>query len=130
MTTPLPFTVRLRSASVAHFGEAILSFPLLVSDSAPRGDERLPLAAVCILSRTLDTTSSVEIQPIPPAEVLAAVLPHAYCFSLRDLERKRRMMQNYLKLSIHVPVLSVRFQPGLAQLDTVLDAIDQALNEP
>ena len=63
------------------------------------------------------------------SDVISAVLTHAYCFTLEDRERKRRMMNHYLGLVATVPIFDVCLQSGLANLPAILDAIGQALGE-
>jgi hypothetical protein len=52
-------------------------------------------------------------------------LTHAYCFSLRHLERKRQMLQSYLALVTKVPIFELCFQTGIESLPKVLDCIEQ-----
>ena len=41
------------------------------------------------------------------------MLAHAYCFSLREPERRRRMVERYLDLTTRVPVFEIRVESGL-----------------
>jgi len=115
-TVPLPFRANLRPASSSFFGS---SEPALVTP-APA-----PLAAVCVLVReTAAEKPVVSLSRLSPVVALSALLPHAHCFSLRNRERKRRMIENYLALAARVPVFEVRFQEGFDRLETVLDVLD------
>ncbi len=130
---PLPFRIRLRPASVAFFGESS-SIPQsdfdVASAAPPPAMDPLPLLAVCVLKRssTLGTGIAFESERLFSAAALAAVLPHSYCFTLRDPAGKQRMMKHYLDLVSMVPVLEVRFQTGLENLPTILDGIELAVS--
>lgn len=126
-TTQLPYAIRLRPESAAYFGRSA-SIGLVQGETAPRA-ATLPLAAVCILSRLPENSDTpIEIEQLRAAAALTTLLPHAYCFSLRNVERKKQMMQNYMALAAKIPVFAVRFQHGLVHLPTTLDAIEQVLS--
>jgi hypothetical protein len=120
----LPFEIRLRPASAEWFEVNTASGPTITDDVATA-----PLAAVCVLRRNDDTGVPVVVTRLSSAAAFAAVLTHAYCFTLEDRERKRRMMSHYLGLVATVPIFDVCFQSGLANLPAILDAIEQALGE-
>jgi len=63
------------------------------------------------------------------AAAFAAVLAHAYCFTLQDGKRKRRMIWNYLDLVGKIPIFDICFQPGLENLPAILDTIEGVLEE-
>ena len=86
----------------------------------------VPLAAVCLLERG-DSSEVVGIQRLSPIRAFPAVLSHAYCFSLQDMERKQRMMHAYLALVREVPVCTVRFSGGIEKLPQILDGIEQEI---
>ncbi len=67
------------------------------------------------------------VRRLPLPRAFAAVLANACCFSLREEERKRRMMHHYLELTARVPVWEVRFRPGLERLPAILDGIERAV---
>ncbi|MBN2303395.1 MAG: hypothetical protein JXQ72_02885 [Anaerolineae bacterium] len=127
-TTQLPFAIRLRPESASFFGRST-EIDLVRTGTAPAAVE-MPLAAVCALARLPEDQESppVEIRRIRAAEALTTLLTHAYCFSLRDVERKKLMMQNYMALAVNVPVLEVRFRRGLDHLPAILDAIEQVVS--
>lgn len=118
---PLPFRIRLRPPSAAHFG-----VPAWSPDGHPAGGRSAPLGAVCVLERA----SVTEVRRIPPAQAFSAVLPHAYCFSLADQDRRRAMMRHYLDLVARVPVYAVRYPAGLAHVPVIANAIEQTLPWP
>jgi len=125
---PLPFTIRLRPSAAALFrGVLAVTDATLHSDSAEI--KPAPLAAVCVLERADDLRRAVKIERLRPAPAFPAVLAHAYCFSLRDLTRKRQMVQQYLDLTARVPVFAVHFESGLDKLPMILDAIERVINE-
>ena len=86
----------------------------------------VPLAAVCLLERG-DRLEPIGIHRMLPVHAFPAVLSHAYCFSLQDMERKRRMMHAYLALVREVPVFTIRFSTGLEALPQLLESIEQEI---
>jgi hypothetical protein len=115
---PLPFALRLRSASAAYYGED--AQPLEVQHPVARR----PLAAICVLQR-LD--EGIGIRRLGRAEAFPALLAHAYSFGLNDERRRRRMMQHYLSLASEVPVFRVVLGTGLSTLAGTLDEIEAAV---
>lgn len=112
-TVPAPFRIRLRPESATYF-------------QAKSGRSRtahlpVPLTAAFILCRG---TGRNTVTRLSPHEAFSGLLAHAYCFNLRNLERKRRMIENYLRLSAMTPVFKVRFESGLHHLPVVLDIIE------
>lgn len=129
----LPFHIRLRpsAAELFHLDGKFAAMGASKDSALSESEaETAPLRSICVLRRAINTGS--EVGAIPPVvmrrfgpnEALPAVLPHAYCFTLRDPERKRRMMGHYLELVAKVPIFDVCFQAGLANLPFVLDAIE------
>jgi hypothetical protein len=127
-TIPLPFRIRLRPASAHYFGHPQADARSPTKDDFVSQDEvkPVPLAAVCLLERG-DSSDVVGIQRISPIRAFPSVLSHAYCFSLNDMERKRRMMHAYLTLVREVPVFTVRFSSGIEKLPQILDGIEQEI---
>jgi hypothetical protein len=127
---PLPFSLRLRPESVAYYGyeRGDLSLPISEITTDLVG-ESLLLAAIFVLERAPDADCPiVEIDRLAPLPAFSAVLKHAYCYSLQDIDRKRLMLNYYTDLVQCVPVLRIRFQPGLEQLPLILDRIEQAIS--
>jgi hypothetical protein len=83
-----------------------------------------PLAAVCVLRRKLDARDGAEIHRLGSIEALTELMPHAYCFSLADIGRKRRMIERYFDLAAHTPAFMVSFAPGFDRFPLVLDRIE------
>jgi hypothetical protein len=125
MVHSLPFEIRLRPAPAEWFEVDAVSPPR----DLPFRAETAPLAAVCVLRRDDGASVPVTVRRLSSAGAFAAVLAHAYCFTLQDRERKRRMMHHYLELVAKVPIFEVCFQSGLANLPEILDAIEQVLGE-
>jgi hypothetical protein len=119
---PLPFTVRLRFARFLAASEREIA-----AGAAPVEMEPARLAMLCQLRRTPDATATVTVERLEAASACRAALAHAYCFSVKDLARKRRTISNYLTLSARVPAYEVRFRPGFERLPTVIDAIEEII---
>jgi hypothetical protein len=86
---------------------------------------RESLAAVCVLERSSSPMSkSVIVSRLAPSEAFLALLTHAYCYSLDDVDRHRGMIDQYLDAARIVPVFRVIFEPGLDRLPPILDAIE------
>jgi hypothetical protein len=124
----LPFEIRLRPPAAALFDlETISTAAAAGKNGALPGTETSHLLAVCVLRRAEGAASPVAVRRLSSAQAFAAVLTHAYCFTLQDRERKRRMIRHYLDLVAGVPIFDVCFQSGLANVPAVLDAIEQLL---
>ncbi len=67
------------------------------------------------------------VTALTPSEAFVALLTHAYCYSLEDVDRNRLMMGQYLELARVVPVYRVSFQPGLDKLPATCSAIEREL---
>jgi len=120
VVVPLPFTLRLRPQSRAHFSS---DGGPVTQPEVPRGDLRL--AAICTLERA--SVSAPRIVRLAPAQAFRAVLAHAYSFGLADATQRRRMMDGYLTLASCVPVFLVTVPDGLETLDSTLEAIERAV---
>jgi hypothetical protein len=125
-TLPLPFAVRLRPDAVAYLNAS----PLRADETAGDGasdPEPAALAAVAVLERVERLGRMAPVERLRPSAAFPAVLAHAYCFSLREPERRRRMVERYLDLTTRVPVFLIRVESGLERLPATLDAIEQTL---
>jgi hypothetical protein len=120
LVIPLPFSLRLRAPSKAHFSvDGIL---------APERDvarEGLPLAAVVILERA--PVGAPDVRRLSPAEAFRSVLAQAYDFGLAEPARRRRMVDGYLSLASIVPVFRATVPDDLGMLDSSLDTIERAV---
>jgi hypothetical protein len=118
---PLPFTLRLRPASVAFFGGGEAEAEL----QRPEQTERL--AAVFVLERSVNQEAACE--RLAAAAAFREVLTHGYCFSMHERARNEAMMRNYLELVARVPAFRVTFPEGLEHIENVLDLIETAVVE-
>lgn len=129
---PLPFKVRLRVASASFFGLTQQTAPATTTFCCNATTDRtpVPLAAVCVLRRMPEVVDGIVAESVhlSPVQAFMAVLPHAYCPRLGNLEERRRMIQRYLNLTSQVPVFETRFQPGFQYFPTVLTSIIQMIN--
>jgi hypothetical protein len=117
---PLPFKIRLLPDALDFFKiENEPSLSVLERDPSP-------LALLLVLKRVPIESNSVAVSTVrlTPVQALPAILTHAYCFSLNDQERKQKMIEHYLELVERVPVFEIRFQPGLENLQSILDGIE------
>lgn len=90
--------------------------------------ERAPFAAACVLERlSAPSDESATVTALTPSEAFIALLTHAYCYSLEDVDRNRRMMDQYLEFARVVPVYRVRFQPGLGKLPATVRMVEREL---
>ena len=122
---PLPFRVRVSPASRRLLaGNRVVPFvrreaqDIVCASSAPA-----PLAALCVLERD-EGRAEPRLAELRPPEAFAALLPHAYAFSLRDTARRQQTVQHYLQLVEHVPVYALRFAGGREHLARVLDTLE------
>ena len=116
---PLPFSLRLRPASAAHFADSDVDRGLRTPE------RRAPLAAVFVLERSHG--GEAKLERLEQATAFSAVLTHGYSFSLNDRDRNAAMMSNYLELVARVPVFRLTFPEGLDGLEDLLDLIEGAV---
>ena len=88
------------------------------------GEELRPLAEVVVL--VPDESDSGE--RLSPVESFTALLPHAYCFALDDLETKAALTDAYLALAQGTPVTRVAVHDGLDRLDETVDVLERILD--
>jgi hypothetical protein len=132
-TRPLPFFIRLRSASALHFGYSENQVNRgRVRCEGPQSEDALPLTTICLLeqAQTFPDDRVITIQRLSAAEALVGVLNHALYFSLQDQRRKRRMIEQYLTLVGRVPVFKVSVCRGLERLPPILDQLEQRILAP
>lgn len=124
----VPFALRLLPNSARHLGNA--DGVVEAVDQVVLEDRSEPLAALVALEQVADLNeSSLEATWLSPPAAFTAILTHAYCFSARDPERKRLMMERYLELTTHTAVLRLRFAPGLERLSEMLDVIETQVRD-
>jgi hypothetical protein len=141
---PYPFRFRLRPGPAALFAAQELAVPPAQPATAPGQPQ--PMAALFLLTRIpptaapnlpatgpapapADASSLVEVARLAPAGAFPRLLAQAYCFSLADPARKRRMVEHYLDLAAHVPVFDLRLADGLENLPAALDAVERTIAE-
>jgi hypothetical protein len=124
---PLPFRTRLRPDAAAFFArERVAGHNGLCG--IDRVDRSASLAALCVLKREPGLTGgAVAVETLRASSAFPALLAHAYCFSLLDAERKRRMIERYLVVSARIRILEIRFAAGLEHLPAMLDRIEQTV---
>jgi hypothetical protein len=123
-TLRLPFSVRLRHASAQYLSRSGYKSKRCELEHEFATN---PLAAVCVLKRSSELDRDLEIRQLSPREAICALLPHAFCFSLNDQERKRAMLKLYLQVAAQTPVFAIAFAPGFKRLPGILDAIERAI---
>ncbi|MEX0816034.1 MAG: hypothetical protein WD027_01200 [Gaiellales bacterium] len=124
---PLPFRVRLRPRSAAHFGVSARGpAGALVETPPAEADGSVPITVVFLLDRSAGV-DPVELSPVAPLEAFPALLEQSYHFGAEDVARKRTMLSRYLDLASRVPVYRLRMATGLEHLDLVLDAVEERL---
>ncbi len=130
---PLPFRIHLRPPSASLLGHDDAAPP-----RSPGWDwagevetEPAPLHLLFVLERSAGAGDGREVETVrlSASQALVALLPHAYCFSLQDGARKRRMLQHYLELLTRVPVYAARFQPGFERLPVIMDRIEELITD-
>lgn len=129
---PLPFEIRLRAASISFFhAERADSSICPRQDSVDHaGGHPVSIAAVFVLSRTPDKDDGLALKAVrcSSAEAFPAMLAHACWFSLKNAERKRRMVEHYLAVAARLPVFEIRFPTGLERLGAILDVIEDTVH--
>jgi hypothetical protein len=122
----------LRPAAAEFFAreaQRSSSKPLTKSASSD-GFLSVPVAAVCLLKRLeCGNGALLEVRRLSGARAVAAMLDHAFCFTLQDSCRKRSMLDHYLRLAGLVPVIELAFRPGLDVLPNVIDEIVAVLED-
>jgi hypothetical protein len=113
----LPFQEELRPRPSGDEGA-----PPPVMAEVGKLEDGVPLAAVCVLER--NPSEAVRVRRLEPTEAFPAVLAHAYCYSLDDVERNRGMIDHYLDLSARVPIFSVVFRAGMERVPALLEAME------
>lgn len=114
-TVPLPFTPRLRPASLIYFDGG---------DPAPAAasGHAEPLRAVVILRQGADA-SPCHLERLSGADAFAGVLAHAHVFDPGSDSARRRLARHYLDIAAGVPVYTLRYAPRIDDLPRVLDHV-------
>jgi hypothetical protein len=121
----LPFTIKLRESSAAHFGAS--SEGIDVRDEFEWKTARL---GAVFLIEPIDSEHSGEavvVERMNSADSLHALLPNAYRFHPQTDERRRETMRSYLELVGSIPVFAARYPRGFERLPELLDALDERI---
>jgi hypothetical protein len=121
LACPLPFTPRLRPHARSHFAQARSN---LVSCAGGELIE-IPLTGVFLLRQDYSLTSPC-ISPMPQARAFSQLLAHAHCFDAEDPKHARRLVDDYLALSAHVPVFALDYCPEFQYFPQVIRALAEA----
>lgn len=119
VTVPLPFRMNLRPDAAAALGNGKVS--------AFRARRPVPLTAVVILLRDRGRPRSV--RRVVGAEAFRIALEQGYCFRPNETERTTSMVEAYLELVARVPVIELHFEPAWEQLDRLVDALEEIVNQ-
>ena len=84
------------------------------------------LAALCVMRRVAPSEKTV-LRRLSAVEAVTALLPHAYCFSLANSDRKREMMGRYMELAARIPTFAASISAGLEKLPAALDQIEASI---
>jgi hypothetical protein len=122
----IPFRLRLDSIAASAIRNADRAHRWL----KPRPIElkSAPLAALCVLRRENGALRAAEVNRLSRIDSVTALLPHAYCFTMDDPDRKRLMMRRYIDLARRVPTFAVTIASGLDKLPDVLDEIEHSIS--
>jgi hypothetical protein len=127
---PLPFSLRLRWNSAKYFQHCSHNFEQPAgSFHPPSSTAVLPIAAICILEQqpSFIASQAIKIQRLSPLKAVPLILAHAYCFNLKEVGRKRKMVENYCQLAANIPIFTVQFATGLENLPQILTEIERQI---
>jgi hypothetical protein len=125
-TFPLPFRLRLRPGSATHFGLAPEPGGTIAAQSDAGPEKPETITALFLLERA-PSGPAVRLEPADPLEAFPALVEGSYHFGREEGERKRAMLSRYLTLATAIPVYRLIMATGLANLDEVLDAVEERL---
>ncbi|MEA2680264.1 MAG: hypothetical protein QOK03_1986 [Candidatus Binataceae bacterium] len=120
----VPFRLRLDAALSPAFRDLDRSFRWPEPERLDLASA--PLAALCVMQR-VDSSQTAEICRLSAIDAVTALLPHSYCFSLMEADRKRLMMRCYIELAARVPTFAVSIATGLERLPAALDQIERTI---
>jgi hypothetical protein len=120
----VPFRLRLDAALASAFRGADSWFRWPEPGSLKLTSA--PLAALCVMQRVA-SSQTAEVCRLSAVDAVTALLPHAYCFSLEEPDRKRLMMGRYIEVAARVPTFAVSIASGLERLPAALDKIERSI---
>jgi hypothetical protein len=118
----VPFRMRLDTPPSSHHAESVWRWP----EPGPMELASTPLAALCVMQR-VGSSQMADVRRLSAVEAVTALLPHAYCFSLANPNRKRLMMQRYIALAARIPTFAVSIATGLEKLPAALDQLERSI---
>jgi hypothetical protein len=80
-----------------------------------------------VLRERGSSAAGAEVTSLLATDAFPAILEHAYVIGLDDHDRRRRLVEEYLRLVTTTPVFDLRFPHGLEQLDSVVETIVRGL---
>jgi hypothetical protein len=112
---------RLPPSTLRLLPDAHRTFSATLGGSASRSaSPSLPMAAVIELVRTEGPPT---LERLSPGAAVITLLEHAYCFTLDDVQTRRRLSEAHMALAGAVPIFRLGFAPGLDRIDPVLDLL-------
>jgi hypothetical protein len=116
----LPFEPRLRDRTVRFFETSSLE-PVPPAEGCAA-----PLAALAVIKRMAGNSDVVQIERLKGGRAFDAVVRHAYRLDLKtDFTRRKRLIENYMKIIAAVPVFEIRFRPQFQHFPSVLAAVTE-----
>lgn len=116
---PLRSEARLRSATAHHYGKLGATDISFDWPSTP-----LQLKAIYALEPSPGPLSSMSFTPLKAAESFPLFLEQAHAFSVNEPELNRRLMRDYLSLSVAVPCFRFIFPKTFSTLELSLDRLE------
>jgi hypothetical protein len=132
LTAALPFKVRMRTGPAEYYRTSRLSkqdHSLWQRDFQRAPLKTAPVRAVIVLKRNLDESKAVSIGEIKGTQALSELLEQAYAFSLRNIEQRRSISEQYINLTARVPTYALNFPTGLQKLPAILEHLDRFLQK-
>jgi hypothetical protein len=119
----VPFAPRLRPATLKFF-DATSSRPV------PRAEgESAPVVGLAAIKRVTAEKEVARIERLNGGRAFDEVIRHAYRLGLgTDHARRRKLVENYMKIVASVPVFEIAFQPGFERFAAVLDVVAEWLD--
>jgi hypothetical protein len=121
----LPFTVKLRESSAAHFGAS--SEGVKVMEDFKWKAARLGAVFLLIPIDSERSEESVVVERLRSGTALHALLPNAYRFHPQTDERRRETIRSYLELVASVPIFAAHYPRGLDRLPKLLDKLEEQI---
>lgn len=121
---PLPFALRLRAPTAAHFALPERKAATVDGDTPYQPAHALTLVAIVLLSRDDQRTQDVRLARLDANQAFSSVLAQSHAFTLVHGDRKRTMMRSYLRLVDRVPVYRLSYPTGLEHLQAICELVE------